>query len=117
MLRSAQASARLASDLDPLSDAGLRVEATIAVHRGNLVVARAYLSEAVRRQPTDVQAWNQLAVLYALMRDARGAGMAAQRLIALDPRGPEVLVLKRALLSSAPPARSPTAVETPATAK
>ena len=40
-LNNAQASARLASDLDPLSDAGLRVEATIALHRGRLAPARA----------------------------------------------------------------------------
>jgi len=46
-LRSAESSAKLASDLDPVSDAGLRVEATIAVHLGRLPRARGYLTQAV----------------------------------------------------------------------
>jgi hypothetical protein len=112
-LRSAQASAKLASDLDPLSDAGLRVEATIALHRGQPALARAYLVQALRRNPTDVQGWNQLAQAYVVMGDVPGASTAAQRLIALDPHGQEVQVLERAHLASAPPAGSATASQTP----
>jgi hypothetical protein len=112
VLASAQATARLASDLDPLSGAGLRVEATIAVHRGQLGRARGYLVQAIGREPTDLQAWEQLAQVYVLMGDARGAGLAARRLIALDPRGPEVQAL-RTYLQSAPPGRRSTAVQTP----
>lgn len=41
-LCSAQSSATLASSLDPLSDAGLRAEATVALHRGCLARARLF---------------------------------------------------------------------------
>ncbi len=116
-LRSAQSSAKLASDLDPLSDAGLRVEATIAVHLGRLRRARDYLTQAVGREPTDTQAWQQLAEVYVLMGNARGARVAAQRLVALDPHGPAVAVLRRARLLLAPPGGSATAVQTPEPAK
>ena len=116
-LQSAQSAAALASDLDPLSDAGLRVEATIAIHRGQLLRARGYLSQAVGREPTDVQAWSQLGEVDALMGDVRGATRAAQRVIELDPRGQAVEVLEHARLLSAPPADSVTATETPPTAK
>jgi tetratricopeptide (TPR) repeat protein len=116
-LQSAQASAALASRLDPLSDAGLRVEATIAIHRGRLLRARDYLTQAVGREPTDVQAWSQLGEVDALVGDLRGANRAAQRLIALDPRGQDARVLERARLLSAPPADSVTATQTPTTAK
>lgn len=49
----ALADARRATHLDPLSDAGLRAAATIAVHRGDLTATRAALLAAVRRQPSD----------------------------------------------------------------
>jgi hypothetical protein len=103
-LRSAQSSAALASDLDPLSDAGLRVEATVALHRGRLARSRAYLMQAVGRDPTDLQAWAQLGQVDALVGDARGVERVARRLVALDPRGPWVQVLRRAHVLSAPPA-------------
>jgi O-Antigen ligase/Tetratricopeptide repeat len=112
-LRSARSSAALASDLDPLSDAGLRVEATIALHRGRLERARAYLMQAVARNPTDVEAWAQLGQVYALIGDSGGAERAARRLLALDPRGPWLHVLAREQLLSAPPAASATATQTP----
>jgi O-antigen ligase len=116
-LRSAQASARLASDLDPLSDAGLRVEATIAIHRGALLRARGYLVQAIGREPTDVQAWDQLAQVYVLMGDVGGAERAAARVIALDPKGPLVQQLERAHLLIEPPTYSVTAIQTPSPAK
>jgi hypothetical protein len=116
-LRSAQAGAAQASDLDPLSDAGLRVEATIAIHRGQLPRAREYLTQAVGREPTDVQAWSQLGEVDALLGDFRGVNRAAQRLIRLDPRGQDVQVLERARLLGAPPTDSVTATETPPAAK
>jgi predicted Zn-dependent protease len=116
-LRSAQSSAKLASELDPLSDAGLRAEATIAVHRGQLPRAREYLTQAVGREPTDAAAWQQLAEVYLLMGDARGASVAAQRLLALDPHGPSVQLLRRARIQLASPSGSATAVETPEPAK
>ena len=112
-LRGAQSMAALASDLDPLSDAGLRVEATIALHRGLLQRARAYLMQAVARDPTDVEAWAQLGQVYALIGNRRGAGRAVRRLLALDPRGPWVQVVAREQLLSAPPGGSATAIQTP----
>jgi hypothetical protein len=116
-LRSAQSSAALASDLDPLSDAGLRVEATVALHRGRLARSRAYLRQAVARDPTDVQAWAQLGQVDALVGDQRGVERVARRLVALDLRGPWVQVLERARVLSAPPADSVTAIQTPLPAK
>jgi Flp pilus assembly protein TadD len=116
-LRDAQSSAALASDLDPLSDAGLRVEGTVALHRGRLRLARAYLLQAVSREPSDVQAWQQLGQVQALIGDARGARFAARRLISLDPRGREARALEGANLLVAPPADSVTAIETPEPAK
>jgi O-Antigen ligase len=101
-LRSAQSSAALASDLDPLSDGGLRVEATIALHRGRLARSRAYLMQAVGRQPTDIQAWAQLGQVDALMGDRRGAEQVGWRLIALDPRGPWRHILERDRLLPSP---------------
>jgi hypothetical protein len=112
-LRSAQASAALASSLDPLSDAGMRAEATIAIHRGLLGRARADLHAAVGRDPTDVLAWNQLALVYALLRDTSRATLAAQRVIALDPRGQTAQTLLRSELLAAPPGESAAASQTP----
>jgi hypothetical protein len=116
-LHSAESSAKLASDLDPLSDAGLRVEATIAVHLGRLPRARGYLTQAVGREPTDIQAWQQLAEVDVLMGNARGASVAAQRLLDLDPHGPSAALLRRARVQLARPSRSATAVQTPEGAK
>jgi hypothetical protein len=112
-LRSAHATAALASSLDPLSDAGLRAEATIAIHRGLLGRARGYLQEAVGRDPTDVPGWNQLALVYALLRDPSGATLAAQRVIALDPRGQTAQTLLHSELLAAPPGASAAASQTP----
>ena len=87
------------------------------MHLGRLPRARDYLTQAVGREPTDVQAWQQLAEVYVLMGNARGASVAAQRLLALDPHGPAVAVLRRARVQRAPPAGSATAVQTPEPAK
>jgi hypothetical protein len=86
-LRSAQASSALAARLDPLSDAGLRAEAAVALHRGQLVRARNYLQEGVARNPTDGFAWEELAQVDGVLRDIQGAQFAFQRVVALDPRG------------------------------
>ncbi len=48
----ALADARRATHLDPLADAGLRVWATVAVHRGDLTAARTALLAAVQRPAT-----------------------------------------------------------------
>jgi tetratricopeptide (TPR) repeat protein len=86
-LQSAQQQASLASDLDPLSDAGPRAQATIALRRGQLRQAQADLLEAVRREPSDAAAWGDLAYSEQVLGDASAALQAAERSLALDPRG------------------------------
>ncbi len=109
-----QADAQLAAELDPLSDAGPRVEATIAVRRGQLRTALAYLVDAVRREPTDGQAWLELAYVESALRDARDAIRARERVIALDPDVPGVRAEASGFgqlqsLIKTPPRDSPTA--------
>jgi hypothetical protein len=86
-LNQAFADARRATRLDPLSDAGLRATATIAVHRGDLSAARTALLAAVRRQPSDEQAWQELALTDLARGDRAEATAAARRVAAIDPRG------------------------------
>jgi O-antigen ligase len=110
-LQRAQSAAQLATSLDPLSDAGLRVQSTIAVHRGDFKQARSYLYEALGRNPSDVQAWAQLAFVDIFLQDARAAVTAARRVLELDPMG----MYGRSLLDETellvvPPSRSATAV-------
>jgi hypothetical protein len=105
-IQGAESSAKLASDLDPLSDAGLRVQATIAVRRRQLLRARVLMIQAVGREPSDVQAWAQLVDVYLLMGDQQRARVAAYRLIALDPRGPSTRALERERVVGAPPTAS-----------
>ena len=112
-LRSAQSSAALAASLDPLSDAGLRVEATVAIHRGQPALARVYLRDAVARDPSDELAWSELAQLDAFSGHLSEAALAAQRVIALDPEGQLAQAVLRAGLLSASPESSATATQTP----
>jgi O-Antigen ligase len=86
-LQSAQQQASLASDLDPLSDAGPRAQATIALRRGQLRQAQADLLEAVRREPSDAAAWGDLAYSEQVLGDVPATLQAAERSLALDPRG------------------------------
>ncbi|HEX3690624.1 MAG TPA: O-antigen ligase family protein [Solirubrobacteraceae bacterium] len=91
--------ARRATQLDPLSDAGLRATATIALHRGNLTAARSALLAAVGRQPSDEQAWQELALTDLARGDAAESAVAARRVAAIDPRG------VRSVAGPAPPPR------------
>jgi O-antigen ligase len=113
VLAQAQSDARTASALDPLSDAGLRAQATLAIHQGRLASGRTYLQQAVQRAPSDVQAWSQLAFVDVLLRDNAGARSAAQQAIALDPQSPNAINSVRSRLLSAPPEASATATPTP----
>ncbi|HEX3689380.1 MAG TPA: O-antigen ligase family protein [Solirubrobacteraceae bacterium] len=81
----ALADARRATHLDPLSDAGLRAQATIALHRGDLSAARSALLAAVGRQPSDVQAWQELALTDLARGDRPEELAAARRVTTLDP--------------------------------
>jgi hypothetical protein len=104
----ALADARQATHLDPLSDAGLRAAATIAIHRGDLATARSDLLAAVRRQPSDEQAWQELALVDLGRGDHAESLAAARRAAAVDPRGPSARALAhRAALTPEPPASGP----------
>jgi hypothetical protein len=113
-LARAQASAQLASNLDPLSDAGLLAEATIAIHRGQPRQAQADLIQAIRRQPSDAQAWQRLAAIESFLGNVDGISRAAHQVVALDPRGPNgSAVLQRLSLLTVPPSKSATAQPIP----
>ena len=117
-LRPALATALESSRLDPLSDAGLKAASTIAVHLGRVSQARRLTLEAVSRQPTDAQAWQQLAFQDFALGADREALAAAQRARALDPEDAATTALASgAMLALSPPAGSATAVPTPASAR
>jgi len=113
-LRDALNSARAASRLDPLSDAGLRAASTISLHLGQRAQARRYLLAAVARDPSDGAAWQELAYEDFALRDDREALAAARRARALDPEGTiPVALAQAAMLTLGPPSGSATAVGTP----
>jgi O-Antigen ligase len=110
----AQSSAELANRLDPLSDSGLRVLATLAVREGDQRTAIHDLIAAVNRQPSDASAWQELAFLEIQQGNYRDGMRAATRLLELDPRGvPAMLSAHNAAaavnLAEAPPQGSATA--------
>jgi hypothetical protein len=79
--------AALASRLDPLSDAGPRAQASLALRTGQMGRAQGYLLEAVRREPDDAGAWTSLAYVSLRLGDKTLGQHAAERALALDPRG------------------------------
>lgn len=114
-LRHALNEALSSSRLDPLSDAGLRAAATIAVRQDDPARARRYLGEAIARQPADGENWQQLAELYLALGDRGDALLAARRGLALDPRGTvAIATIQHAELVQAPPGLSATAIAGPA---
>jgi tetratricopeptide (TPR) repeat protein len=116
-LRPALATALESSRLDPLSDAGLKAASTIAVHLGRMSQARRLTLEAIGREPTDVQAWQQLAFQDFALGADREALAAAHRAHALDPEGAATAALAAAAtLGLSPPSASATAVATPSSA-
>jgi O-Antigen ligase len=113
-LEHAEATARAATRLDPLSDAGLLTSETIALHLGNIAQARTDLLGAIKRDPTDSQAWQQLAFVELDLRDLEDAVTAVQRVAALDPMGRATQNLLRTFESlRAPPSDSATRGPTP----
>jgi tetratricopeptide (TPR) repeat protein len=111
----AEATAALAARLDPLSNAGLLVEATIAARRGQIARVRSLLISATRRDPTDATAWFQLAFADLSVGDAKAASQAGRRALALDPYSSRQAALLQGIKRSekrtgARPAASATAV-------
>lgn len=115
-LAHAQSEAELASRLDPLSDAGPRAEAVIAIHRGALVQARADLLEAIGRNPSDIQAWSALSSTEQSLNELGPALRSAHQVLVLDPQlGGKVAATLFDVenLLAVPPRSSATAVRTP----
>jgi hypothetical protein len=112
-VRSAQAQAALASQLDPLSDSGLLAQAAVALHRSQPARARVYLAQAVTRDPSDPQAWRLLSQVEYGLGDSEWR-VAVQRAIDLDPMGHYARSIVDAQLRQAPPGLSPTRVPSPA---
>ncbi len=118
-LSAARQKASDASALDPLSDAGPLANANIAIAARAYPLARDYVIEAIRRQPTDESAWATLVrVDLRLNRDAE-AITAAQRALDLDPEIDELGQLTLAAdvvaaqVAAAPPQASASAIATP----
>lgn len=107
-LRAAQTEAASAARLDPLSDAGLLVQATLALRAHDLPVAQAYLHDAVARNPTDPEAWRLLALVDLSFGRASEARLAAQRAVDLDPYGSFAQAFVTRQLDAAPPNSSAT---------
>jgi hypothetical protein len=111
-IRDAQAQAALASRLDPLSDAGLVAEATIAVRRSQPALARVNMLAAVERNPSDQKAWEILAQV-DLRLGSRQWLVAVQRAIDLDPKGHFAQTIVAQQLGRAPASSSATRFPTP----
>ncbi|HZU61578.1 MAG TPA: hypothetical protein VE983_11465, partial [Solirubrobacteraceae bacterium] len=107
-LRAAQAQATSAARLDPLSDAGLLAEATLALHERDPSLAEIYLRDAVARNPSDTQAWQLLALIDSGTGRASEARLAVQRAVDLDPMSHYAQTLVSRQLASEPPASSAT---------
>jgi hypothetical protein len=118
-LQQADQQAALSAELDPLSGTGLRLESTIALRQGQFARARVLLVDALRRDPSDAQAWSALIYVELLFGDRRAASEAAQRVLQLDPRGEQRNILsaggpaQTATLRLAKPRDSVSAIQTP----
>jgi hypothetical protein len=113
-LRHALAEAELAARLDPLADQPLLSAAAVAQRAGLYDRARKDLLDAVGREPSDGEAWTELAQLDLSRGDIAGLQTAAARALALDPDGADAqAIAERAAQAQAPPNESATATGTP----
>jgi hypothetical protein len=112
-LLTADSRAVLATRLNPLSDAGLLVEAAIAIREHNLPGARSDLLAGIRRDPEDAIAWLRLVSVESNLRDSAGALAASQRVLELSPTRFGRLLVRQALFRISSPASSATAIRTP----
>lgn len=111
----AMADAIVASKLDPLSDAGLLVEAQIALGEGALGEARSDLFAAIRRDPDDAIAWQRLVGVEFKLHDYAATLATSRRYLQLFPTseyGRALVFESIALLT--PASGSATAQPTPA---
>ena len=121
--------AGLATRLNPLSDAGLLLQATIALRLaeapGNAAQAahqvqraRKLIGQALARNPSDIKAWTKLAQIELLSHHLKAGIAAAQHMLDLDPEDEANLLYAAGLAQGAsvlvaPPSASPAAVQTP----
>ncbi|MFL5824866.1 MAG: O-antigen ligase family protein [Solirubrobacteraceae bacterium] len=112
-VQQAESDATLASSLDPLSDAGVLAQATLALHVGQRQRARLYLQDAVARDPSDAQAWRFLAVVDGQLRRLTDGRAAGQHAIRLDPLGSFAALVLSKQVAHAPPSGSATRFATP----
>ena len=113
-LEHAQAQALLASRLDTLAVEPLLAASALAERRGRMGQAREYLVDALRRQPSSVQAWLNVARFELDRGDLVNVRLALRRVLDLDPRNrvvPVLIAVEQA--STAPPWQSATATGTP----
>jgi hypothetical protein len=73
-----------------------------------------YLLQAVKRDPNDVLAWQQLAVADFALGSPRGSYDAIRRVLALDPEGEPKALPRQLELLVTPPAGSATSRPSPA---
>jgi O-antigen ligase len=127
-LKRAEQQAALAGKLDPLSDDGLWLQATIALRLARasgatnaaryFAQARTLIGDALARNPSDIKAWKTLTVVELLTHHLKGGIAAAQHILDLDPEGELNLLYAAGLaqgaqLLLAPPQDSAAATPTP----
>jgi hypothetical protein len=113
-LRDAALFANQAEQLDPLAWQGDAIGSQAALALQRWSEARRLAIEAVTRAPNEAAAWRALAYVALAEHDRPGALAAARRLQQLDPAAETTAEISRAaILDSAPPEASPTAIGTP----
>jgi hypothetical protein len=110
----AESKAMFASSLDPLSNAGLIVQAQIAVRAHRLLDARSDLLAAIRRDPEDVVPWARLFDVESMLHDYGAVLAVSRRALELFPTAlfPRFLI-RQAMLLLAPPNATATSIQTP----
>lgn len=113
-LIAAARSAELGVRLDPVGTDALLAAADIAERRGRPTDARRYLLRAVRRQPYDVESWQQLARVEFARGDRVAGLLALQRGLSLDrANGLAIALARQAYETAVAPGESATATGTP----
>ncbi|MEJ7893004.1 MAG: O-antigen ligase family protein [Solirubrobacteraceae bacterium] len=113
-LADAAARAEFAARLNPLAAEPLLDAATIAARRGRDDEARAYLLDAVRRQPFNARAWSRLGTVEFERRDSDGVRRALAKTLELDPASRQAVAFAaQAALGAAPPGESASATGAP----
>ncbi len=98
-----------ASTLNPFADEPALLAATIAIHTGDLDVARNRLERAVDRNPSNWYSQLQLGAVAAAQGDEKAAGAAFERALTLNPGEPVACLAARRFESGSP--LTPRAVE------